>query len=78
MNYKTSVSGFIKIEALDAHNNPLKGREFSDCDYLSGNETDRLVTWKGQSDLGHRDGAAAVLRFKMRSASIYSVRFAAE
>lgn len=73
LNYRTAPAGFIKLEILDPDNAVL--RRFDDCDTLSGNELDRIVTWKGQSDLGHTDNAPIILRFQMQNAELYSVEF---
>ena len=44
----------------------------ADCVPLAGDETDRIVAWKGGEDLGHRDGQPVTLRFRMRSASLFA------
>jgi len=48
--------------------------------YRHGNGTkyavsDEPTDWRGQSDPGHPDSAPITLRFRMRSAELYSVAF---
>lgn len=74
LNFRTTMTGHIQVEAL-ADGKVLPGRSFADCDRLAGDALDQLVTWKGQTDLGHKDGQAVVLRFRMRNADLYSVAF---
>jgi hypothetical protein len=75
LNFKTALTGFVKVEAAASDGKVLPGRSFDDCDPMSGDRSDQLVTWKGQSDLGHAENAPVVLRFKLRSADLYSVEF---
>ncbi len=76
LNFKTAMTGYVKVEVVGPENGKvLPGRSFDDCDHLCGNHLDQTVTWKGESTLNLPDGAQAVLRFKLRSAELYSVEF---
>lgn len=75
LNFRTAIAGFVQIEALGPDGQPLPGHSFADCDLLNGDELDRVVTWRGRADLGHADGAPVRLRFRMRSADLFSVEF---
>ena len=77
LNFRAHFSGHIRIEALGADGAVLPGRSFDDCDALSGDQLAEMVTWRGQADLGHSEGEAVTLRFEMRSAELFSVRFGA-
>ena len=59
-------------ESMRTH---LPGHSFDDCDALSGNGLDRAVTWHGEPDLRHADGSPVILRFRLRTAKLFSVRF---
>ena len=72
LNFKTSPAGYVKVEASYEG---AQGRTFEECDRLCGDHLDRVVTWKGQSDIGHAEGSPVALRFRLRSAELYSVRF---
>jgi hypothetical protein len=50
-------------------------RRIEDCDIVMGDELDRVVTWKGESDLGHSDGESLQFCFQLRMTDLFSVRF---
>ena len=75
LNFKTRPSGCIGVEALSPEGEVLPGRSFSDCDVLSGDCLNRVVSWNGETDLGHTDGSPVTLRFRLRTAEMYAVRF---
>ena len=75
LNYRCPATGYIRIGVfLDGE--PQPGRNLKDCDFLCGNELDRLVTWNGEADMGHPEGAPVTLRVEMRNAELFSIRFA--
>jgi hypothetical protein len=43
-----------------------------------GNEIDRTVRWKGGSDVGALAGKTLRLRFVMKDADLFALRFAAQ
>ncbi|MBN1554796.1 MAG: hypothetical protein JXA11_08620 [Phycisphaerae bacterium] len=76
LNFKTPLSGYVKVEAGDEKGVPFVNRTFDDCDWMTGDHLDQVVTWKGQSDLSHAEGQPVTLRFRLRNAELYSVAFA--
>jgi len=75
LNFTTRPAGCISVEAFGPDGRVPAGRSFGDCDALNGDHLDRVVTWRGESDLGHREGSALALRFRLRSADLFSVQF---
>lgn len=75
LNYRTYISGCIRVEALGADGKALPGRSFDDCDPVSGNEFDRVVTWKGASGLNLPEGAPLSLRLTLRAAELFAIHF---
>lgn len=75
LNFRTAITGFVQVEALGPDGKVLPGRGFDQCERLNGDSLDYIVTWGGQSDLGHPEGEAVTLRFLMRSAELFAVRF---
>ena len=83
LNFRTRHSGaWLKVEIVDgglpnrggAKLPPaLKGHSFDECDPLSGDELDAVVSWKGRSDLGALRGRRVHLRFRMARASLFAV-----
>lgn len=76
INALTARAGEVRIEAANmADRKPLAGRSFADADAVRGDCHWTPVTWRGNDDLGHADGAPVVLRFRMRNARIYGLEF---
>jgi hypothetical protein len=76
LNFATSAAGGIRVEVQDEAGRPLPGFALDDCQELIGNEIERTVTWKG-GDLGKLSGTSVRLRFMMKDADLYALRFAA-
>lgn len=51
---------------------PVPGFSLSDCDRIRVDQVNRLVTWKGKSDLSALAGRPVYLRFKLKDAAIFS------
>lgn len=75
LNLRTQMSGFVLVEGRDAASKPLPGRTFDNCDPVNGDALFHTVTWKGQGDLGHAEGSAVQLAFRLRCAELFSVEF---
>ena len=80
LNYRCAPGGWISIELLpliptmlapDA--NPLKGYSFAECDRLTGDEADQVVTWKGNSDIS-KVGEMAAIRVRMFQAKLFAYK----
>ena len=80
LNYRCAPGGWIKVELLplvptmlcpDA--NPLDGYSFAQCDRLSGDAEDQVVTWQGNSDISGV-GEMAAIRVKMFQAKLFAYR----
>ena len=50
---------------------PLAGFTFAECDRLTGNEADRVVTWNGRSDISGI-GEMVAVRLKMFQAKVFA------
>ena len=75
LNYATSGAGFVKVEILDAEHRPIPGFTLADCDLIYGDSLDRRVGWKGVKDLSSLAGKPIALRFVLREADVYSLKF---
>jgi len=70
MNYRAK-DGELRVEVLDAEGKVISGFSRDDCDAMSADNVDQIVTWRGKP--AWPDGADPVrLRFVMRMASLYS------
>jgi hypothetical protein len=75
LNFATSAAGGIRIELQDAAANPLPEFALDDSREIIGNEIERRATWKGGADLQRFAGKPIRLRFVMKDADLYALRF---
>jgi hypothetical protein len=75
LNCSTSAAGGIRVEVQDADGQPIRGHTLGDSVEIIGDDVARVVTWKGGADLRRFAGNSVRLRFVMRDADLYSLRF---
>ena len=75
INYSTSAAGSVRVELQDVHGQPLPGASLQECDEIIGDDIHRLVRWNGQHSLTRFVRRPVRLRFVMRDADLYSIRF---
>ena len=76
LNYSTSGAGSVRVEIQDAKGQALPGFLLDDCSELYGDSLEQPVVWKSNPDLGKLAGKPVRLRFELRDADVYSMRFA--
>jgi len=75
VNFATSAAGGIRVEIQDAAGKPIPGYALKDARELIGNEIERAVAWSGGEDVGGLAGRPVHLRFVMKDADLYALRF---
>ena len=75
LNFSTSAPGGIRVEIQDEAGQALPGYSLDDCREIIGNDIERPVSWKG-GDLAGLAGKTVRLRFVMKDADLYAMRFA--
>ena len=75
INFSTSAAGFIKVELLDLNGNKIEGFELENSTEIIGNEIEKEVTWNGNPDLKKLNNKPVRLRFVMKDADLFSIRF---
>ncbi len=75
INFASSAAGSIRIEVQDSAGNALEGFALADSFEIFGDQLDRLVEWKSGAQLGPLAGTPVRLRFVMKDADLYSLRF---
>lgn len=78
LNFASSAAGGLSVEIQNEEGAPIAGFALADCDELFGDSTERSVTWNGHSDLSRLVGKPVRLRFSLRDADLYSLRFSAD
>lgn len=75
INFSTSAAGRVRVEIQDAAGQPLPGYAASECPEIIGDEIARLVRWKSGLDVSKLAGKAIRLRFELKDADLFSLRF---
>lgn len=75
LNFATSAAGSVRVEIQDAAGAAVPGFALEDCGELIGNMLDRAVQWKGDAALERLAGTPVRLRFVMKDADLYALRF---
>ena len=82
LNFATSAAGSIRVEIQDAQGDPLPGFALEESPLIWGDEIEHTVRWerthaKATSDkpLARIAGKPVRLRFVMKDADLYSLRF---
>ncbi len=75
VNFSTSAAGGMRVEIQDDEGRPLPGFGMADCPEIFGDALERPVVWKPGSDLAKLAGRSVRLRFELRDADLYALRF---
>ena len=75
LNYSTSAAGSVQVEVQDDNGQAIPDLGLDDMDLLFGDELDAAVTWRGRSDLGRLAGKPVRLRFVLKDADLFALRF---
>jgi hypothetical protein len=75
INVQTAIGGSVSVELLDAQGRPYLGFEKEDCWDIYGDSADHTVFWNGGVDLGKLEGKPIRLRFLLREADLYALKF---
>jgi hypothetical protein len=75
INYATSAAGSIRVELQDASGKPVQGFTLGDSQEIIGDHIARVVVWKSGSSVVALAGKPVRLRFAMKDADLYSIRF---
>ena len=80
LNYRCDPGGWIQIELLEKlpslmrpDADPLPGFSFDECDRLTGDCEDRVVTWQGRSNIAAA-GEAVGIRVRLLGAKLFAYR----
>ena len=75
INYSTSAPGSVRVEIQDKFGQPLAGYSLAEAIEIIGDQIERVVSWKEGSDVSKLAGKSIRLRFVMKDADLYSIRF---
>jgi hypothetical protein len=73
INCRTKQAGSIRVQV---RSDGQILRSFEDCEQLTGDFSDHVVTWKKNlKKLGHTPGASVIVELRMEMAELFSLRF---
>ena len=75
MNFSTSAAGSVRVEIQTADGKPVEDFALADCPEIFGDQIEQVVTWKGGSDVSKLANSPIRLRFVIKDADLYSIRF---
>ncbi len=75
VNFATSAAGSIHCEIQELDGTPIPGFTLSESDELYGDALEQAMSWKGKRELKSLVGRPVRLRFVMKDADLYSLRF---
>lgn len=75
INFSSSAGGGIRVEIQDQVGFSLPGFAMRDCDHIFGDDLERVVSWNGARNLSALSGQPIRLKFEIKDADIYSLKF---
>ena len=75
LNFKTADGGSIRVEIQSPDGKPLSSFGLNECNELTGDAIEKTVKWKAGTDLSKFSGKPVRLRFVMKNADLYALRF---
>ncbi|MGH7957132.1 MAG: hypothetical protein ACREH8_08980, partial [Opitutaceae bacterium] len=75
LNFSTSAAGDVQVELQDGAGKALPGFALEDCQTVFGDSVERTVTWKNGGDVSAVAGKPVRLRFVLKDADLYALRF---
>ena len=75
INFSSSAGSTIRVEVQSALGYALPGFAMEQCHDIFGDDLERVVSWDSEGDLASLAGTPVRLRFELKDADLYSLRF---
>ncbi|MCA9024058.1 MAG: hypothetical protein KDA86_02475 [Planctomycetaceae bacterium] len=75
INYAAGEAGNVQVELLQEDGTPAPGYELAAAPSLTGDEIAQAVTWTGKDNVSELKGKPVQIRFHLKNADLYSLRF---
>ena len=75
INFESSAAGGVRVEIQDENGRAWPGYALADCPEFIGDEIDHAVAWSGGPEVSQLAGKTVRLRFALKDADLYSLRF---
>jgi hypothetical protein len=71
-----AAGGSVRAALLDENSKPIPGFALADADPVKSNDVEKIVTWKGHSDLKALVGRTVKLQLQIEKAKVFALQFA--
>ena len=75
INYASSAAGEVRVEIQDEYGQAIPSFTLDQCIPVFGDELDRAIEWDNDSSLTKLVGRPIRLRFSLKDADLYSIKF---
>ena len=75
INVRTESGGSLRVGLEDEQGRPIEGLGLEDCPPIRTDSIAHTVAWRRGASLAHLEGRPVRLRFELRRADLFSVRF---
>jgi len=75
IHFSSSPAGGLRAELQSAAGQPIDGFTRDDCPEIIGDRIEQTVSWKMGADLGRLAGQPLRLRYALRDADLFAIRF---
>jgi hypothetical protein len=75
INYSSSAAGSVRVEIQNPDGSPVAGYALADCPEIYGDTIEQVVSWTAGPDVSSLAGKPVRLRFVIKDADLYSLRF---
>jgi len=75
LNFETSAAGSMRVEIQDENGVPQTGYTLAECPEMIGDDIARTIKWSEGDNVNKLAGKTVRLRFVMKDADLYSLRF---
>ena len=75
LNFATGAAGSLAVEIQDAGGQPVPGFTLAECNAITGDDTDRTLTWKSGANVSALAGKTVRLRWVLKDADVFAFCF---
>jgi len=75
INFATKRDGYLQVEIQDQDGTPIDYFTLADSNKIRGDNIQHAVSWSNDANLGSLAGKPVRLRFSLKNADLYSLRF---
>ena len=75
LNVSTETAGEVRVQLRNEKGEVIKGRAFSDCEPITGDRPEAIVSWQGSANISDTAGQVIQVDINLRIAKIFTFQF---